>query len=141
MVTLGVNKGDKFGDFREDDYAIHLCVEVDAGRRALLVDNHLSAGVEVQLMRRHIDFAQVRRQAERLLARASGRRPFLAFYIDCTGRTARLAGTDREEAAEVQAAIAGRVPLFGVYSGGEVSSVGGDVQRLTHAGVLCLFSE
>ena len=141
MVTLGVNKGDKFGDFREDDYAIHLCVAVDQERRALLVDNHLAPGMEVQLMRRHIDFAQVRRQAERLHARVSGRRPFLALYIDCAGRTARYAGTEREEAAEIQAVLGERLPLFGVYSGGEVSCVGGDVQRLTHAGVLSIFSE
>ncbi len=140
-VTLGVNKGDKFGDYREDDYAIHLCVAVDTARRALIVDNRMRPGLEFQLMRRHIDFADIRRQAERLLDRVGDRRAFLALYIDCSGRASIYAGTDREEAEEVQAAIGERMPLFGVYSGGEISRVGGDVQRLTNAGVLSIFSE
>ena len=81
------------------------------------------------------------RHAERLMARVAGRRPFLAFYIDCSGRAAAYAGTDREEATEVQAVNGDQMPLFGVYSGGEISRVGGDVQRLTNAGVLSIFSE
>jgi hypothetical protein len=141
MVTLGVNRGDKFGDFREEDYAIHLCVAVDPPRRALLMDSHVAAGVEFQLMRRHLDFAQIRQRAQRLLERVAQRRAFLALYIDCAGRTSKYAGTDREEAAEIQAVIGDRMPLFGMYSGGEVANVGGDVQRLTNAGVLAIFSE
>jgi hypothetical protein len=140
-VTLGVNKGDKFGEFSEDHYAIHLCVAVDTARRALLVDNFLEPGVDIQLMRRHIDFAEIRRHAARLVERVAGRRPFLALYIDCAGRAATYAGTDREEATEVQAVIGDAMPLFGIYSGGEISRVGGDVQRLTNAGVLSIFSE
>jgi hypothetical protein len=140
-VTLGVNKGDKFGAFHEHDYAIHLCVGVDEARRALIVDNRMRPGLEFQLMRRHMDFADIRRQAEALLARVGTRRPFLALYIDCAGRASIYAGTDREEAAEIQAAIGASMPLFGIYSGGEISRMGGEVQRLTNAGVLSIFSE
>jgi hypothetical protein len=140
-VTLGVNRGDKFGDFKEEDYAIHLCVAVDRERRALIADPYLTPGVEVQLMRRHIDVADVRARAEGLVRTVRGRRPFFAFYIDCIGRAGTYAATDSEEAAEVQAAVGSAIPLFGVYSGGEIASVGGEVQRLTNAGVLSIFSE
>jgi hypothetical protein len=140
-VTLGVNKGDKFGEFSEEHYAIHLCVAVDTARRALIVDSFLEPGVDIQLMRRHIDFAEIRRHAVRLVARVKDRKPFFALYIDCAGRASAYAGTDREEATEVQGVIGEELPLFGVYSGGEISRMGGEVQRLTNAGVLSIFSE
>ena len=140
-VTLGVNHGDRFGDFREDDYAIHLCVAVDRARRALVVDHQLAPGMAVQLMRRHLDFADIRRRADELVGRVRGRKAFLALYIDCAGRASVYAGTDREEAEEIQAAIGGRMPLLGMYSGGEIAQVAGAVQRLSNAGVLSIFSE
>jgi hypothetical protein len=140
-VTLGVNKGSKFGEFQEENYAVHLCVAVDKERRALIIDNRLEEGVEFQLMRRQIDLGDVRRRAAQLLERVRDRRPFLAFYIDCAGRTSLYASTNGEEAAEIQAVFAGEMPLFGMYSGGEIGRLGGEVQRLTNAGVLAIFSE
>jgi hypothetical protein len=139
-LTFGVHQGERFGARREEDYALHLCVAVDLERRALVVDSTLSAGMQLQLMRGEIDFADIRRRAEALVAQVAERRPFLALYIDCAGRTAKYTGTDREEAAEVQAAIGARMPLLGMFSGGEIARVGGDVQRLTNAGVLTIFS-
>jgi hypothetical protein len=140
-VTLGVNRGSKFGGFQEESYTVHLCVAVDLERRALIIDNRLEAGVELQLMRRQIDLGDVRRRAAELLDRVRHRRPFLALYIDCAGRTSLYASTDREEAAEVQEVFGREVPLFGMYSGGEIGCVGGKVQRLTNAGVLAVLSE
>lgn len=76
-VTLGVNKGDKFGDFREEDYANYLCVAVDRQRRALVMsDTYLRPGVQVQLMRRHMDFKEIRRRAEGLVGSVGDGRPF-----------------------------------------------------------------
>jgi hypothetical protein len=142
-VTLGVNSGDKYGDFREEDYANYLCVAVDRERRALIMsDTYLRPGTQVQLMRRHLDFSDIRRQAEALLGRVrEAGRPFLALYIDCAGRASNYLGTDTEEAAEIQKAIGHEVPLLGLYSGSEIARVGDVVQRLNHAGILAIFSE
>jgi len=141
-VTLGVNSGDKFGEFCEQDYANYLCVAVDRERRALVMsDTYLQPGAQVQLMRRQMDFREIRRRAESLVASVRERRPFLALYIDCAGRASSYVGTDREEAEEIQQAIGPSLPLLGVYSGSEIARVGNTVQRLNHAGVLTIFYE
>jgi hypothetical protein len=141
-VTLGVNKGDRFGDFREEDYANYLCIAVDRERRGLVMsDTYLRPGMQCQLMRRHMDFAEIRKRADTLVESVRDRRPFLALYIDCAGRTSAYVGTDREEAEEIQLAVGSRFPLLGVYSGSEISRVGHDVQRLNHTGVLAIFTE
>jgi hypothetical protein len=141
FVTLGVNRGDKFGEFREEDYANHLCMAVDRERRALVMfEPNLPAGTEVQLMRRSFDFEYVGRRTRELLDRVAPRRPFFALYIDCCGRASAYCDTDGEEAEAVQQAIGG-VPLLGFYSGVEIAEVGGSVESLDWTGVLCVFSE
>jgi hypothetical protein len=140
-VTLGVNRGARFGEFREDDYQNRLCMAVDLNHRAMIMfEPDLAAGTEVQLMRRSLDFAYMRRQVAAVEARLDGRRPFFAFYIDCAGRAGVLSGTPHEEAAEIQAALGARVPLLGVYSGVEIARVGDAPQPLDWTGVLCLLS-
>ncbi len=142
IVTLGVNKGDKFGDFREEDYANYLCIAVDRERRALVMsDTYLRPGMQCQLMRRHMDFREIRKRADALVESVRGRRAFLALYIDCAGRASTYVGTDREDAEEIQHAVGPDLPLLGVYSGSEISRVGGGVQRLNHTGVLAVFTE
>jgi len=142
FVTLGVNKGDKFGDFREEEYANRLCLAVDKDRGALIMfENDLKTGDEIQLMRRSIDFDYVGERVEQLLNRIGPRAPLFAFYIDCAGRASTYCGTDREEAEEVQKAIGSRMPLLGVYSGVEIAKVGASMQALDWTGVLCVFSE
>jgi hypothetical protein len=141
-VTLGVNKGDKFGDYREEDYANYLCIAVDRERRGLVMsDTYLQPGMQCQLMRRHMDFGDIRRRADALVESVRGRRPFLALYIDCAGRASTYVGTDREDAEEIQKAIGPDVPLLGLYSGSEIARVGRDVQRLNHAGVFAILTE
>jgi hypothetical protein len=141
-VTLGVNKGDQFGDFREEDYANYLCIAVDRERRALVMsDTFLRPGMQCQLMRRHMDFREIGRRADALVKSVRGRRPFLAFYVDCAGRASAYVGTEREEAEEIQKAVGADLPLLGVYSGSEIARVGQDVQRLNHAGILAIFTE
>jgi hypothetical protein len=141
-VTLGVNKGDKFADFREEDYANYLCMAVDRERRALVMsDTYLRPGMQCQLMRRHMDFAEIRGRAQALVDSLRDRRPFLALYIDCAGRASTYVGTDREEAEEIQKVIGPSLPLLGVYSGSEIARVGRSVQRLNNAGILAILSE
>jgi len=142
FVTLGVNRGDKFGEFREEDYTNHLCMAVDKDRRALVMfEPNLAEGAEVQLMRRSIDFEYIGQRAEELYRRVGARRPFFALYIDCAGRAGAYCGMEREEAEEVQRVIGVRVPLLGMYSGVEIAKVGQEMQALDWTGVLCLLSE
>ena len=142
FVTLGVNKGDKFGRFKEEDYANRLVMAVDQERRALVMfENDLKPGFEVQLMRRSIDFDYVGRRADELFGRLGRRTPLFALYIDCAGRASAYCGTEREEAEEVQRVIGSRMPLLGMYSGVEIAKVGQDMQALDWTGVLCVFSE
>lgn len=141
FVTLGVNKGEKFGPFHEEEYANRLCMAVDTERKALVMfEPDLVAGSDVQLMRRSMDFEYIGRRAHELLSRLNGRVPVFALYIDCAGRAATYAGTEREEAEEVQRAM-GDIPLFGMYTGVEIARVGPQMQALDWTGVLCVFSE
>lgn len=142
FVTLGLNKGDPYGPFREEDYANRLCIGVDKARKGLIMfENDLKPGMKVQLMRRSIDFDYVGQRTKELLDRAAGRTPRFAFYIDCAGRAAAYCGIDEEEADQVRQALPGNIPLLGVYSGVEIARVGSDIQALDWTGVLCLFSE
>jgi hypothetical protein len=142
FVTLGVNKGDKFGEFNEEEYANRMVMAVDKERRGLIMfEPDLKEGFEVQLMRRSIDFDYIRERTEDLLRRVESRKPFFALYIDCAGRASAFCGTEGEEAEEVQKVISSKMPLLGMYSGVEIAKVGGDIQALDWTGVLCVFSE
>ena len=143
FITLGVNRGDKFGEFREEDYSNHLCMAIDKERGALVMfEPNLTPGTEVQLMRRSIDFDYIDRRIDVVFSQVAGRRPFFALYIDCAGRAAAFCGADREEAEEVQRSLTRRgVPLLGMFSGVEIAKVGGSPQGLDWTGVLCVLSE
>jgi hypothetical protein len=144
FITLGVNKGDKWGPFREEEYANRMCVGVDRKRNALvMVEPDLVEGAEIQLMRRAFDFEYIYTETRKLLAAiaAEGRRPLLAFYIDCAGRAGAYSGNDQEEAHEVQKAL-GSIPLLGFYTGVEIAQLpSGNVVPLDWTGVLCIWSE
>ena len=142
FVTFGLNRGDKFGDFNEEEYANRLVMGVDKERGGLVMfEPDLKAGHEVQLMRRSFDFDYIGERVEDLLDRVGDRDPFLAIYIDCAGRASAYSGTEGEEAEEVQKSIGGRMPLLGMYSGVEIARVGDGMQALDWTGVLCVFSE
>ena len=143
FIILGVNKGQKFGEFKEENYANRLIAGVDKGRKGLIMfEPDLKVGTEVQLMRRSFsDFEYVRQRSEEILKRTEGRNPFFCFYIDCAGRASAYSGTEGEEAAEVQKVIGSKMPLLGVYSGTEIAKVGNVMQPCVFTGVLCVFSE
>ncbi len=142
FVTLGLNNGDKFGDFKETDYANRLVMAIDKEKRALVMfEPDLKAGHEVQLMRRSIDFSYIGKRAEDLLAKIGDRKPLFALYIDCLARASAYCGTEGEEAAEVQRVIGSKMPLLGIYSGVEIAKVGKLTQALDWTGVLCVFTE
>ena len=142
FVTLGVNKGDKFGEYNEEDYANRLCMAIDRDRRGLVMfEPDLTPGSDVQLMRRSVDFDYIHKRAEKLYDGLQDREPFFALYIDCMGRAASYCGSEGEEGAEIQKVIGSRVPLLGMYTGVELGNVGGRQLALDWSGVLCLFSE
>ena len=142
FVTLGLNKGDKFGEFKEENYANRLCMAIDKSRNALVMfEPDLVAGSEVRLMRRSIDFEYIGTRAGQLLDGLGGRNPFLAIYIDCAARASAYCGTEREEAEEVQRVIGSAMPLLGMYAGVEIAKVGSEMEALDWTGVLCVFSE
>lgn len=143
FVTLGVNKGNKYGEYKEEEYANRLCMAIDKERRGLVMfEPDLTPGTEVQLMRRSVDFEYIRRRAEALYASLGDRRPFFALYIDCMGRAGAYCGSEQEEGAEIQKAIGSKIPLLGLYTGVELGDVGNARQQaLDWSGVLCVFSE
>lgn len=142
FVTLGVNKGDKFGEYDEEAYANRLCMAVDVERRGLVMfEPDLTPGTDVQLMRRSIDFDYIHGRAQHLYDRLGDRRPFFALYIDCMGRASTYCGSEVEEGAEIQEVIGSRMPLLGMYTGVELGMVMGRQQALDWTGVLCVFSE
>jgi hypothetical protein len=141
FITLGLNRGDPFGPYHEENYANRMCIGIDSARKGLVMfENDLAAGMKVQLMRRSVETSYIPQRVNDLMALAAGRRPVLAFYIDCAGRAAAYCGADEEEAVEVQKALPPGLPLLGVYSGVEIARVAGHPQALDWTGVLCLLS-
>lgn len=67
--------------------------------------------------------------------------PVFAVYIDCAGRCAGYGGIDIEDAHVVQEIVKDRVPLLGLYTGAEISSIGGRPRGLDWTGVFCVFSK
>lgn len=142
FVTLGVNRGDKWGEFDEDNYANRLCMRADKKRQGLVMfEPDLTPGTDIQLMHRSIDFQYIYQKTETLLQSLNGRHPIFALYIDCAGRAATYAGVDEEEAAVVQRVIGSQMPLLGIYSGVEIAAIKDKTQALDWTGVLCVFSE
>jgi hypothetical protein len=141
FVTLGLNKGEKWADFDEKNYANRLVLAVDDENKALVMfEPDLKAGDEVQLMRRSVDMDYIETGINELREKSQEKKPLFYFYINCAGRAKPFADGVFEDALEVQHALAG-IPLMGFYSGVEVARVGGHLQPLDWTGVLCMFSE
>lgn len=141
-VILGVNRGDKFGPFDEEQYQNRQGMAIDRERGGLIMfETDLEQGAEIQLMRRSIDFAYMEQRVNQLFERIDGRDPFLALYVDCAGRASVITGIEEEEASEVQRLVGSRMPLLGMYSAIEIAQVGDRVRPLDWSGVLCIFSQ
>ena len=142
FVTLGLNKGDKYGEFREQDYANRVCLAIDAEQKALIMfEPDLKAGDEVQLMYRSINLDYLHTGIAALKQKAAGKKPLLYFYINCGGRAKPFSGGELEDVTEVQKIIGNETPFMGFYSGVEVAKIGNHLQALDWTGVLCLLTE
>jgi hypothetical protein len=141
LITLGVNNGDKYAPYDEDNYYSRICFGVNKVERSLIMfETDLQEGMEVQFMRREIDFNYIQPRVKKLIEQAGERKPVFAFYIDCIGRVSAFAGLQEEESLEVAQAL-GDIPYFGIFSGVEIGKVGNDIKALDWTGVLCLFTE
>jgi hypothetical protein len=143
FLILGVNKGDKWGEFDENNYASRLCLGLDRERGGIVMfEPDMVAGTEFQIMYRSLDLGYMAPRIEHLFTTVenAGRRPVFALYIDCAGRAAGHAGLDLEDAVVVQNTVGGRAPLLGAYTGVEIASVRGRPRGLDWTGVFSLFS-
>ncbi|MDR1378324.1 MAG: FIST C-terminal domain-containing protein [Synergistaceae bacterium] len=145
FLILGVNKGKKWGEFDENNYASRLCLDIDKEREGIVMfEPDMVEGTEFQIMYRNLDLDYMRPRIEDLFGGLKNglenRRPVLALYIDCAGRAAGYGGIDMEDAVMVQKTVAGRAPILGIYSGVEIASVNGCPRGLDWTGVFSLFS-
>lgn len=142
FVTLGLNRGDKFGEFNEADYANRLCLAIDPDQKALVMfEPDLKAGDEIQLMHRSINLDYIHTGIDLLRKKAEDKKPLFYFYINCGGRAKPFAGGELEDVAEVQKIIGEKTAFMGFYSGVEVAKLGDHLQALDWTGVLCLLTE
>lgn len=146
-LAIGVNYGDKFGDFEEDQVVTRLMVGVvPQGDGVVLFEPDLEQGTEIQFMLRdgQAMIESARRNAARLMQQIAeaGHKPRLALYIDCAGRAAQISDTLSEEAAEIQAVMNQyHVPLLGFYSGVEIAPLLGRSRGLDWTGVLLVLAD
>jgi small ligand-binding sensory domain FIST len=140
-VMLGVNEGDPWEPYREENYSNYLCLRADVKRGQLIMfEPGLVAGSRFQLMSRSHDFAYIERKVDELFQRIGDEAPLFALYINCAGRAGAYAGIEDEDAFFVQRSIKGRAPLLGFYSGVEIGPVRGEVRSMDWTGVLSLFT-
>jgi len=139
-ITFGVNKGEKFGPFKEENYINRLCLKVNKKRRSLFVfEPDLKPGTEFQLMRRDVSLEYVYERTAALLNEIEGE-PVFAFYIDCAGRASAYSGMHNEEGLAVIESVED-IPLLGVYTGVELATINDEVRALDWTGVLCIFTK
>jgi hypothetical protein len=146
-LTIGLNHGEKFEEFRENQFVNRLIAGVLPDREGILLfEPDLVEGSEILFMLRNnkMMMESVQKNSAELFEKimAKGEKPVFGLYIDCAGRTAILSETLTEEASEVQN-IFNRynAPLFGFYSGVEVAPLLGRSRGLDWTGVLLVLAE
>jgi len=143
FVVLGINRGEKFGDYIPENYLNRVPIRIEQERRGLVtIERDLKEGDQFQLMRRNFsDFAYLQERCETILNTVKHKKPFLALYLDCSGRASAYSDTEREDVEIVQQIIGSKIPLFGTYTGGEIAEIRGDVEFTLFNSIICIFSE
>jgi small ligand-binding sensory domain FIST len=145
-LTIGVNLGEKFGKFNENEYVNRLITGVlPEGEGIAIFEPDLASGTEIQFMLRDSDkMIESAGKNSRELVRAidsRGGKPVLGLYIDCAGRTAGFSDTRTEEALEVCHVLNDYgIPMLGFYSGVEIAPLLGMNRGLDWTGVLLILS-
>lgn len=146
-LTIGVNYGKKFSDYKESNYVNRLITGTLPDKSGIvLFEPDLSVGTEFQFMLR--DSIRIiettRAESEKLINRIDedNQKPVFALYIDCAGRTAKFSNNIKEEAAEIQEVMnTNNIPLLGFYSGVEIAPLLGESRGLDWTGVLLILTE
>ncbi|NMB35289.1 MAG: GGDEF domain-containing protein [Firmicutes bacterium] len=142
FLIFGINHGAADEDFDEKNYASRLCQSIDKERGGIVMfEPDMVAGTKFQVMYRTQEPDYIPPKLENLLAGLGDREPFFAIYINCAGRCAGYGGNDIEDARVIQDVVQDRFPLFGLYSGVEIASIGGKARSLDWTGVFCVFSK
>ena len=140
-VMLGVNQGDAWAPYEEENYSNCMCLRTDLKRNHLIMfEPELVTGTRFQLMSRNHDFGYIACKVNDLFTQIGDEEPLFALYINCAGRAGAYAGIDDEDARFVQNAIDGRAPLLGFYSGIEIGPIRGEAKPMDWTGLLCLFT-
>jgi signal transduction histidine kinase/ActR/RegA family two-component response regulator len=142
FLIFGINHGDMWGEYNENDYASRLCLAIDKERDGIVMfEPDMVAGTEFQIMHRSLELDYMKPKIESLFAGLDGRKPVFGLYIDCAGRCAGYGGMDMEDAVMLQKVVKSRVPVLGFYTGVEIAPIGGCPRGLDWTGVFCLFSQ
>ncbi len=145
-LTIGVNGGEKFGLFDENNFVNRLISGVLPDRDGIvLFEPDLPAGSEILFMLRDADamIRSAQKNTTQLLDQmaADNAQPLCAFYIDCAGRAASFSETLEEEADQIINELSKhQIPLFGFYSGVEVAPLQGCSRGLDWTGVLMILA-
>ena len=146
LLTIGVNRGERYGTFDGSSYVNRLITGVlPNGTGIGIFEPDLSEGDEIQFMIRDsgkmIESARMNTEELLLQIAADGRTPMFGLYIDCAGRTARESNTLTEEAAKVQNLLNRQgIPLLGFYSGVEIAPLLDRNRGLDWTGVLLMLT-
>lgn len=146
-LTIGVNHGEKFGDFNEEYFVNRLITgALPNGAGIVIFEPDLYTGTEFLFMLRNNKtmIESARRNSAELMEEIveNGEKPVFGLYIDCAGRTAKASDSLIEEASEIQKVFNRYdTPLFGFYSGVEVAPLLGKSRGLDWTGVLLVFAE
>lgn len=145
-LAIGVNHGEMFDDFKEENYVNRLITGVLPNKEGIMMfEPDFKVGSKIQFMLRDSQemIQSARHNTERIMAQilAEKKQPLFALYIDCAGRTAALSETRVEEASEVMEILNRyQTPLLGFYSGVEIAPMLGRSRGLDWTGVLTVFT-
>lgn len=141
FLILGINHGDKWEEYVEENYASRLCLDIDKERGGIVMfEPDMVEGTKFQIMYRSLNLDYMKPKIDEVFHKLGNNKPVFAMYIDCAGRCAGYGGTELEDADALQKIIGERVPLLGMYTGVEVAPLGGEPRGLDWTGVFCLFS-
>ena len=147
LLTIGVNRGEKYADFAEGNYVNRLITgALPDGKGICLFEPDLDVGSEIQFMLRDAlkIIESAKENTERIFEqiKADKRQPYCGIYIDCAGRVSILSHTQTEEASEVQRMFKKKnIPLLGFYSGVEIAPLHGKSLGLDWTGILTVLTE
>ncbi len=147
FLTLGINKGDKFGEFVETGYISRLISGITPDEKGImLMESSFKEGDEIQFMLRDnnkmVETAKQGTQSLINTIKAENKTPCFAFYIDCAGRASDFCNSLTEEAQEVQKLMNKySLPLLGFYSGIEIAPFDNRSMGLDWTGVLFVLTK